>query len=270
MIIMKKILVVFLSFILIISFSGCIDKDNELNYREKYYQENFEPLKDLDLFISEYNKKHPNGYDLGVKWCEYHSVKVTEADYDSEYTITIGKIELDFNENELDGKSRKFNIKTKKVINEETITYTNIKSFCDGKYCEKIEENGKYNSIYNPRTRNAIEIKFPFLNSIFNLHSLINNVDNGYDITVYNQNITFTKSEEIDNLGRKTSIYQYYFDKNYNFITARLLVTMTYFENTSLKNYSASYSLKFCDEENIDKERFNGTKGEDIYEIIFE
>lgn len=66
-----------------------------------------------------------------MKWCEYHSVKVSEADYDSEYTITIGKIELDFNENELDGKSRKFNIKTKNVINEETITYMNIKSFCD-------------------------------------------------------------------------------------------------------------------------------------------
>lgn len=239
---------------------------NELEVYEAYWK-NIRNIKD---FVFKYNAAHPNGYDLGERWCEFNSAKTVILDDGYEVYTTTAILKMDFDENDFNGKSKEFSIKFTSTIksNEGKSEETTTETLRNNIYYKSTTGNDQAPFIHAYANKNgdAITIKFPFINAVFD----IDNIENqGYTITRCDNVITFILTE-ISEQGIETSTYEYYFDENFNIERASLSVTMTYFENTGLNSYATTYTFHFCEAVDIEVSVVPTPKYANLKEISFE
>lgn len=239
---------------------------NELEVYKAYWK-NIRSVKD---FVFKYNAAHPNGYDLGERWCEFNSAKTVILDGGYEVYTTTAILKMDFDENDFNGKSEEFSIKSTSTINtnEGKNETTTIKTLRKNIYNESTtgDIQSSYIHAYANKNADAITIKFPFINAIFDIDNIENQC---YTITRCDNVITFVFTEITDS-GIKTSTYEYYFDESFNIERASISVTMTYFENTGLNSYASTTTLHFCEAIDIDINLVQYPKYANLKEITFE
>lgn len=268
---MKKVLIIIIAFLSFFSFSSC-KKENEKSEYEIYW----ENIRNLEDFSNKYMEAHPNGYDLGLNWCKYNSTKTTNLKNDFEVQTTIAYVLVDFETNSFNGKSRMFSINTwlkTKENNNEIIT-TIEKKYKDQKYYEKIEKETTISNIKNYETNykgnsnhlpTYIDVIFPFLDTIFDL----SNMDNNLTVSRCDNVITILKVEK-DELGIKTSTYEYYFDDEFNLKKVSLTVTMTYYDDSNLNSYSLTSTFEFCKGKSVEIKNSDDYQTVTVEKVILE
>lgn len=290
---MKKILLLIVSLLNILSFTSCKNNNNNTQdvTTDKYAS--------VKAFIEEYNKAHPDGYITNEKWCEISSITISYSDEDQNPCIakTNGYMKFKFNTNcEFSGSSDCFYIKRQR--NNIRINYRmgefpdelcleNIMCLNNGKYIE--QNTDAYSNITISGTNNVAPLDICFYSTmyylyqtdIFNLSTMVEHLESDWPnlstfcglqyiscdnkiirISVYKNGMA-TPEKEIES-------YEYYFDDNYDL--EKVIFTSTNFTNERDSYYSKRHSymvLKFSDELNKEvKDKFDALMLDDYTEEI--